>query len=281
MSFNGDTLTPRPPSLSPSLSPSLPHLSLVAPPLPSSFPLLACVCLSVITIIQGKVEDITLPVSSVDVIISEWMGYFLLYESMLDTVLYARDRWLTPTGVLLPDRATLYVTLIEDAEYRTNKLDFWTSVYGFRMSAIHRMAMAEPLVDTATPSQVLSTQPCRVLEVDVRKVTRDELNFASPFTLTLARDDYVHALCAYFTVDFTAGREKVHLTTAPQAPYTHWKSTILYLERPLTACKGEKVEGRISVARNPNNPRDLDITLHVRFAGKHDQCNTTQLYRLR
>lgn len=30
--------------------------------------------------------------SQVDIIISEWMGYFLLYESMLDTVIYARDK---------------------------------------------------------------------------------------------------------------------------------------------------------------------------------------------
>ena len=28
----------------------------------------------------------------VDMIVSEWMGYALLFESMLDTVLYARDR---------------------------------------------------------------------------------------------------------------------------------------------------------------------------------------------
>lgn len=28
----------------------------------------------------------------VDIIISEWMGYFLVYESMLDSVLYARDK---------------------------------------------------------------------------------------------------------------------------------------------------------------------------------------------
>ena len=28
----------------------------------------------------------------VDVIVSEWMGYALLFEAMLDTVLYARDR---------------------------------------------------------------------------------------------------------------------------------------------------------------------------------------------
>lgn len=29
---------------------------------------------------------------------SEWMGYFLLFESMLDTVLVARDRFLKPGG---------------------------------------------------------------------------------------------------------------------------------------------------------------------------------------
>ena len=28
----------------------------------------------------------------VDVIVSEWMGYALLFESMLDSVLHARDR---------------------------------------------------------------------------------------------------------------------------------------------------------------------------------------------
>jgi protein arginine N-methyltransferase 1 len=36
------------------------------------------------------VEDITLPVDKVDIIISEWMGYFLLYESMFDSVLFAK-----------------------------------------------------------------------------------------------------------------------------------------------------------------------------------------------
>jgi protein arginine N-methyltransferase 1 len=46
-----------------------------------------------IEIINKKVEDVELP-EKVDIIISEWMGYFLLYESMLDTVLFARDKWL-------------------------------------------------------------------------------------------------------------------------------------------------------------------------------------------
>lgn len=64
-------------------------------------------------IIQGKVEEVTLPVEKVDIIISEWMGYCLFYESMLETVLYARDKWLAPEGMLFPDRATLFVAGIE------------------------------------------------------------------------------------------------------------------------------------------------------------------------
>lgn len=42
-------------------------------------------------------EEVVLPVEHVDIIISEWMGYFLLYESMLDSVLYARDKYLVST----------------------------------------------------------------------------------------------------------------------------------------------------------------------------------------
>lgn len=71
-----------------------------------------------ITLIQGKAEDVSLPVDKVDAIVSEWMGYFLLYESMLDTVLDARDRWLKPGGALYPDTARIVFAAIEDAQYR-------------------------------------------------------------------------------------------------------------------------------------------------------------------
>ena len=66
----------------------------------SSYPLTCCLVppSTVITLIQGKVEEVQLPVSEVDVIVSEWMGYCLFYESMLDTVIFARDKWLVRGG---------------------------------------------------------------------------------------------------------------------------------------------------------------------------------------
>jgi len=75
-----------------------------------------------ITLIQGKMEEVELPYDKVDIIISEWMGYFLLYESMLDTVLYARDKYLAPNGLIFPDKATIFMAGIEDGEYKDEKI---------------------------------------------------------------------------------------------------------------------------------------------------------------
>ena len=38
-------------------------------------------------------EKTELP-EKVDLIVSEWMGYFLLREAMFDSVIFARDKWL-------------------------------------------------------------------------------------------------------------------------------------------------------------------------------------------
>ena len=42
---------------------------------------------------------------------------------MLDTVLFARDKFLRPeTGIMLPDKAVLYICAIEDGEYKADKV---------------------------------------------------------------------------------------------------------------------------------------------------------------
>ena len=66
-----------------------------------------------------------MPVEKVDIIISEWMGYFLLYESMFDSVLYARDKWLAEDGILMPNRAKMYIAVLDDEAYYKKKLVFF------------------------------------------------------------------------------------------------------------------------------------------------------------
>ena len=60
-------------------------------------------------VLHGKAEEVELPeCAQVDIIVSEWMGFYLLHESMLDSVIAARDKHLKADGVMLPSKATLY-----------------------------------------------------------------------------------------------------------------------------------------------------------------------------
>ncbi|MFS7916696.1 putative methyltransferase [Helianthus anomalus] len=235
---------------------------------------------NVITVLKGKVEEIDLPVPQVDIIISEWMGYFLLYENMLNTVLYARDKWLVSDGIVLPDNATLHLTAIEDSEYKEDKIEFWKNVYGFDMSCIRKQSMMEPLVDTVDQNQIVTN--CQLLKsMNISKMTSGDASFTAPFKLVAERDDYIHALVAYFDVAFTVCHKMTGFSTGPRSKNTHWKQTVLYLEDVLTICQGEFVVGTMTVTQNKKNPRDIDITLKYSLNGRRCNVSRTQEYKMR
>ncbi|PSS15525.1 Protein arginine N-methyltransferase [Actinidia chinensis var. chinensis] len=234
----------------------------------------------VITVLKGKVEEIELPVPQVDIIVSEWMGYFLLFENMLNTVLYARNKWLVNNGVVLPDKASLYLTAIEDAEYKEDKIEFWNNVYGFNMSCIKKQSMMEPLVDTVDQNQIVTN--CQLLKMmDISKMAPGDASFTAPFKLVAERDDYIHALVAYFDVSFTRCHKLTGFSTGPRSRATHWKQTVLYLEDVLTVCEGEALVGSMTVTQNKKNPRDVDIMIKYSLSGRRCVVSRTQYYRMR
>ncbi|TGO39813.1 hypothetical protein BHYA_0047g00170 [Botrytis hyacinthi] len=217
-----------------------------------------------ITLLQGKMEEVVLPYPKVDIIISEWMGYFLLYESMLDTVLYARDKYLAPNGLIFPDKATIFMAGIEDGEYKDEKIGFWDNVYGFDYSPLKATALTEPLVDTVEIKAVV-TDPTAVLTLDLYTCTKEDLAFSSPFKLDVRRNDFIHALIAWFDIDFTACHKPIRFSTGPHTKYTHWKQTVFYLREVLTVEQGEQIVGRLDNKPNEKNPRDLDVKIQYKL----------------
>ena len=79
----------------------------------------------IVEVIQSSVEDLELP-CKVDIIVSEWMGYFLLRESMLDSVIRARNKWMKPEGSMFPSHATMYWAAISSEEDREGKYGDYT-----------------------------------------------------------------------------------------------------------------------------------------------------------
>jgi len=233
-----------------------------------------------VTLIRGKIEEITLPVPKVDIIMSEWMGYCLFYESMLDSVLFARDKWLADDGMMFPDRATLYITAIEDRQYKDDKINWWDDVYGFDMSCIKKVALQEPLVDVVDRNQVVANS-CLLKEIDIRTCTKADIPFDSPFTLKFKRNDYCQALVTFFQIEFSKCHQRVGFSTAPEAPYTHWKQTVFYLEDYITTMKDEEMFGVFRMKPNDRNKRDLDFEVEVDFQGQLCQVTEKNKYRMR
>lgn len=73
--------------------------------------------------------------------------------------------------------------------------------------------------------------------------------------------DNVHAFVVWFDTVFSDLKKPVTLSTSPYEKYTHWKQSVLYLDRPLRVKKGEELYGSIAVRQDRTNFRDLNIKM--------------------
>ncbi len=54
----------------------------------------------------------------------QWMGYMLIRESMLDSVIFARNKFLKPGGALYPSHARMYLAPIQTNTSNQRQNDF-------------------------------------------------------------------------------------------------------------------------------------------------------------
>jgi type I protein arginine methyltransferase len=179
-----------------------------------------------ITLIQGMAEEVAAKLIKdgvrVDVIISEWMGYFLLFESMLDSVVVVRDMLAAASRaqkdgasentnpeneqirppLVLPSRCSVELCAASLPTNRASHGDgFWGDVYGFRMDAMRADLASEADVQVFPAASLCSTA-ATVLRFDCNTVTLEGLEWESGFELSASRDAELDAIVAWFDIDF-------------------------------------------------------------------------------
>lgn len=206
----------------------------------------------VVKVIQGAVEDLkVLPGvedNKVDIIISEWMGYFLLRESMLDTIIRARDTFLKPdTGLMFPSHCTMYIAPIcDEGERRSLSQDYsgamsdWNefvestmTTYGVDMSTLEKdyeREQREYYVLSSRwsehPPESVLADPVSVKYLDMITCTiADSKGISSgeepsnTFTFDLNGDEVVgpvSGIAGWFTADFKSRTDEIGLKFAPK-----------------------------------------------------------------
>ncbi|CAJ1339144.1 unnamed protein product [Effrenium voratum] len=199
----------------------------------------------------------------VDVIVSEWMGYCLLFENMLPSVLSVRDRFLKPGGLMLPSRCRLLMAPVEDP-WRQQKMDFWRDVHGVDMSPLAPLAAATfGCQHRLVRPEALTAEAVTVLELDIGTVKSAELDsFQAPLDLCLS-GSRLDGFAFWFECEF--GAAGWLLSTSPSAPETHWKQTLLYLRQPLEA---SEVKGEVRFRRHESFTRGYRVTLELKAPGR-------------
>ncbi|KAJ6713943.1 PROTEIN ARGININE N-METHYLTRANSFERASE 3-RELATED [Salix viminalis] len=272
----------------------------------------------VMEVVQGMVEEIDKSIQiephSVDVLLSEWMGYCLLYETMLSSVLFARDKWLKPGGAILPDTASIYAAGFGRGG---TSIPFWEEVYGFNMSCVGKELVQDaakfPIVDVVDEKDLV-TDAVLLQAFDLTTMKPDEVDFTAsielePKSIRLANKStelssettWCYGVVLWFDTGFTPRfcKETTSLlSTSPYTPKTHWSQTIFTFNEPIAmapgkpcadkstavgtdACPASRIHLRISIARAVEH-RSIDISIEtsgVDLDGRK-RCWPVQMFNL-
>jgi len=210
-----------------------------------------------ITIIKGRIEEVELPVEKVDIIISEWMGFFLLHESMLDSVIFARDKWLVKDGLMLPDNANIYISTFSDQIQVDKYSNFWDDVYGINMKAMKKHAFKE-MHTGVIPVSLLYSNKFKIAEIDIDTAKTSDLEFKSEFELEILKDGDLHGIVGWFDVNFILPN-MFKLDASPYVPKTHWNQSFFFFNQALPVLKDDILKGTIEISKNKIKYRSMDV----------------------
>ena len=221
---------------------------------------------NIIEVHNCDVEDIY-DIEKVDIIVCEFMGNFLLCNSLLTKVIMARDKFLIKGGLIFPDKATLYLCGIEDEEFKKKKFQMWDDVYNVNMSSVKNATFREPLIDTFNKNNILSNiYP--IYSIDLYKIKDNQLNFTVNFELNFLQSDFLSALAGWFDIEFSKTPNTIKFTTSPSNQYTKWKQTIFYLENNIRVEKGNIMKGILSL-KCAEDSGNIDIKLDYEIYNKN------------
>ncbi|PVH75521.1 putative ribosomal protein arginine N-methytransferase rmt3 [Cadophora sp. DSE1049] len=253
-----------------------------------------------ITCLRGKIEEVTLPVEKVDIIVSEWMGYCLLYEAMLDSVIYARDKYLTPDGLMIPSHMNMWVAPVADPEYIIDHIAFWRDVYGFDMKAMQAGIHDDAQV-LHMPTRTVCAEPFPFLQLSLHTTTVKDLVFKRKWQAKLKEDiDALDGFIIWFDSFFMPSRQDIvpenaraeewtkerrkgiAFTTGPGGKETHWKQGVMLIdntkEKPASHKTGEEITGELEYAVPEDNSRALNVGMTWKFG---EDKESTQTWKMR
>ncbi|GJJ70903.1 type I protein arginine methyltransferase [Entomortierella parvispora] len=233
-----------------------------------------------VEVIQSKIEDPSVKAPMVDTIISEPIGVLLVHERMIESFIYARDKFLKPGGHLFPNKGTMFLAPFTDALLFTEtmgKARFWEqdSFHGVDLTPLYPDAKTEmfgmPVVGHFDPKSLLATPTADIdgYEMDFNTITMKALrDFVVPITWKAQYTGLMHGVAGWFDLTFSGNPESeasqpIEMSTGPSAEKTHWQQVRFLFREPLAVNAGQNIRGWMHCVVNDMRSYTVDIEVIV------------------
>ena len=175
---------------------------------------------------------------SVDVIVSETLGNYALEENIIDTLNDARQRFLRPGGVIIPSLITQHAAPVIAPRIH-HELTAWTRIgHALDLSVAQAMSFNNAYVRSFKPRELLEDGRTATLW-DTVDLTRDaKSSRKGEARWKLSQSETVYGFATWWTAELGAGNS---LSTAPNAPRTHWEQLYFPLASPMALTAGQSI----------------------------------------
>ncbi|KAJ2559785.1 hypothetical protein EV175_000170 [Coemansia sp. RSA 1933] len=252
-----------------------------------------------ITVVNEKIEEPRLltEIPKVDVIISEPIGVLLVHERMLESFIYARDKFLRPGGAMMPSSGTIHLAPLSDAALwneTITKARFWQQkrFYDVDLNPYFETAFDEyfraPVVGCFSPTTLMGYADEHL--VDFHTISMDDLKeIVIPITWDIRYTGVMHGVAGWFDLSFSVRESAQHpntvayptlMSTSPYSPPTHWQQVRLLLKQPLAVNAGQVIRGTITMKVNDERSYDVSAELIAMDQSEATHAKDQDLVRL-
>ena len=189
--------------------------------------------------------------------ISETLGSFAIDENTLQFTCDARDRFLAEDGLMIPQSLELFVAPLNDADIY-DKLDFWRNIQGLDFSPAFDLFSKKIMIEQVECDKLL-TNPISIATIDLRSVTRGI--FEARSFILIKKSGTVHGVAGWFTATLTAD---IEISTAPDAPHTHWKQAVFPFTEPIEVTAGDIMDWAVTLGAREEKSDNTQLAYHYR-----------------
>jgi len=187
-----------------------------------------------IEVIHGRSTEIELP-ERADVLVTETLGPLVFNEGILELVVDARRRLLTPDARFIPSQIDLWIAPAELPGFYDRLIEWWsTPRWGFDFSPIRTFAANTVYSEKVSPAALLA-EPQTAMSLRAYEIDDTAQRGAAEFRAT--RDGVVQGFAIGFTAQLAEG-----VTLTSKWSGAGWDQGVLPLETPMPVTAGTPIE---------------------------------------